>query len=201
MLSVYQQQRVFFDGQAAKWHFPEDDRQKITNILKSVSLPMDSIILDAGCGAGNLFPILKEQFPQARIIACDMSAGMLAECRRRFPENGIPLWLGFFEDLPLKIASVDLILNYCVLPHIKNREKALAEFWRVLKPGGQYLIIHPQGWKATNRKHIQIGEPIADDLLPPSSWLVSFLSDKFSLRKTVDCDDLFLIEAVKLNRR
>jgi hypothetical protein len=39
LLSVYQQQRVFFDGSTAKWHFPEDVRQK--SPIYEIGVPAD----------------------------------------------------------------------------------------------------------------------------------------------------------------
>jgi ubiquinone/menaquinone biosynthesis C-methylase UbiE len=197
-LPAYQKQRNFFDRQAARWHFPDADRQKITKILESLALPENGIILDAGCGTGNLFPILRTVVPHATVVACDMAWQMLTECRRRAPDLPALLWRGFCEQLPLKNESLNLILNYCVFPHIRNKNAAVSEFWRVLKPGGQYLIIHPHGRSSTNLKHCQIGKPVADDILPSTFSIVNYLSDKFFIRQIIDCDDLFLIEAVKI---
>lgn len=198
LLPAYQERRSFFDEQAPNWHFPEADRQKITNILESLDLPQNGIIFDAGCGTGNLFVVLKAIAPNSTIIACDMAGQMLAEYRRRVPHTIIPLWLGLCEKLPLKDESLDLILNYCVFPHIRNKSEALSEFRRVLKPGGRYLIIHPQGRKSTNLKHFQIGTPISDDILPAPFTVVNLLNNhNFSIRQVIDCDDLFLIEAAK----
>jgi len=198
LLRDYQKQRNFFDKRAANWHFPDTDRQKISAILESVSLPSEGVILDAGCGTGNLFPVIKKLVAAAMIIACDMAPQMLNENRRRNPDLKVPLWVGLCEELPLKNKCIDLILNYCIFPHIKNKTQALSEYWRVLKPGGCYLIIHPQGRRATNQKHLQIGKPIVNDFLPPTVSIVNHLQDHgFLIRQIIDCDDLFLIEAVK----
>lgn len=198
LLPVYQKQRNFFNKQAQNWHFPDGDRQKITKILKSLALPENGIILDAGCGTGNLFPILRMVVPDVTVVACDMAMQMLTECRRCTPALLVPLWLGFCEQLPIKNESVDIILNYCIFPHIRNKPAALSEYWRVLKPGGQYLIIHPHGRSSTNQKHLQIGKPIANDFLPPAVSVVNLLQEhEFLIRQIIDCDDLFLIEAGK----
>jgi len=200
LLSTYRRQRHFFNEQALNWHFPDSDRQKITKILESVNLPPDGVILDAGCGTGNLFSVIQEIVPTVTIIACDMAPQMLNESRRRNPGLQIPLWVGFCEELPLKNESVDLALNYCIFPHIKDKDKALSELRRVLKPGGRYLIIHPNGRSATNYRHRQIGMPIANDLLPPTAEIKNRLQNhEFSVRQLIDRDDLFLIEAGKSN--
>ncbi|HRD18396.1 MAG TPA: class I SAM-dependent methyltransferase [Candidatus Marinimicrobia bacterium] len=193
--AIYKNIIKYFDAQATSWHLSGLDRIQAENILSSVQLPESGVVLDAGCGTGNLFPILRKIVPLATIIACDISRKMLIESRQRF-SNNVPLWVGYCEELPLKDASVDLILNYCIFPHIKNSHKALFEYRRVLKSGGHLLIIHPQGRQTINSKHRQIGFPISDDLLPPSAEIVERLeSMSFRIREVVDREDLYLIEA------
>lgn len=197
-ISAYKEKIKFFDDQAAGWYFPGSDRIQTEKILRSINLPKDGIILDAGCGTGNLFPILKEVVPKAMIVACDLSRRMLIECRSRFIEQLVPVWAGYCEDMPLKNASIDLVLNYCVFPHIKNSRKALMEYHRILKPGGGLLIIHPHGREEINTKHRRIGFPVSDDLLPPAAEIVTLLArHSFLIRQVIDRADLYLIEAGK----
>ncbi|HPC36935.1 MAG TPA: hypothetical protein PLO79_10020, partial [Candidatus Marinimicrobia bacterium] len=50
----------YFDAQADSWHLSGLDRIQAENILTSVRLPELGVVLDAGCGTGNLFPILRK---------------------------------------------------------------------------------------------------------------------------------------------
>ncbi|HPC35332.1 MAG TPA: class I SAM-dependent methyltransferase [Candidatus Marinimicrobia bacterium] len=192
----YKNNIKYFDEQAAGWHLSELDRIQAEKILKSVQLPESGVILDAGCGTGNLFPILKEIVPLATIIACDISRKMLSESRCRFPNNTIPLWAGYCEELPLKSDSIDVVLNYCIFPHIKNSCQALSDYRRVLKSGGRLLIVHPHGREVINSKHRQIGFPVSGDLLPPAVEVVTRLERmSFRICEVIDREDLYLIEA------
>jgi len=197
-VASYKDKVRFFDEQAAGWDWPDVDRIKTLKILKSVGLPVSGIILDAGCGAGNLFPVLKKITPSATIIACDLSRQMLNASRYRFPDQDVPFWVGYCEQLPLPNASVDMVLNYCIYPHIKDGHIALIEYHRILKSGGRLLIIHPHGREAINFKHRQMGFPVDNDLLPPSRQIVAHLDSlSFLIRRVIDQDDLYLIEAQK----
>jgi len=194
-MAIYKNIIKYFDAQATSWHLSGLDRIQAENILSSVQLPESGVVLDAGCGAGNLFPILRKIVPLATIIACDISRKMLIESRRRL-SNNVPLWVGYCEELPLKDASVDLILNYCIFPHIKNSYKALSEYRRVLKSGGRLLIVHPHGREVINSKHRQIGFPVSGDLLPPAVEVVTRLERmSFRICEVIDREDLYLIEA------
>jgi malonyl-CoA O-methyltransferase len=91
-------------------------------------------LLDAGAGTGYALPLLAKYFPAAECCAVDLSPAMLARiaapCRRL---------AGDLERLPLTADGFDLYwsnlaLQWCALP------RALAEAWRVLRPGGQLAV-------------------------------------------------------------
>lgn len=54
--------------------------------------------------------------------------------------------IGDLTSIPLKDNSVDAILCTQVLEHVSEPKEVLAEFSRVLKPGGQLFLSAPQGW-------------------------------------------------------
>jgi malonyl-CoA O-methyltransferase len=89
-------------------------------------------VIDAGCGTGYALPLLRERFPAAHLIALDFAPGML----RRLADDAPTPLCADLETLPLADASVDavwtsLALQWCAL------RTALAEFARVLRPGGR----------------------------------------------------------------
>ncbi|WP_311878438.1 class I SAM-dependent DNA methyltransferase [Microbacterium forte] len=95
-------------------------------------------LLDAGCGPGHWTEFLGTGGREARGV--DLSAEFIATARTRHPD--VPFDLGTFRDLPLDGGSVGGILAWYSLIHTPPADlpEILAEFGRVLAPGGSILI-------------------------------------------------------------
>jgi SAM-dependent methyltransferase len=94
-------------------------------------------VLDIGCGTGL---ILQGISSQACAIGLDFSKKALSFCGRRKISN---LLLGDVAKLPIKDASVDLILALDLLEHIEDDEGLMSEISRTLKPEGYILATVP----------------------------------------------------------
>jgi SAM-dependent methyltransferase len=102
-----------------------------------VRLPAGGRILDLGCGTGANLTVLAE-YGQA--YGADFSRAALAFCRKR----DLPrLLLGDGQRLPIAPASLDLVTSMDSLEHIPDDNAAIAECFRILKPGGRMLITVP----------------------------------------------------------
>ena len=97
----------------------------------------DGAALDFGCGAGRLTQALAARF--SRATGVDISAKMvaLAEKHNRFPDSCRYI-SNASDSLPLAEGTVSFVYSSIALQHIEPRlvENYLAEFLRVLKPGG-----------------------------------------------------------------
>ena len=102
---------------------------------------MDATIVDLGCGTGDLLPLLKTKAPQ--VIGVEKSAKMLEEARNHFvlDRDGIDIRIGELEHLPLRDEEAIFALTNLVLHHLSEPKKAIKEVFRILKPGGSYIII------------------------------------------------------------
>jgi ubiquinone/menaquinone biosynthesis C-methylase UbiE len=101
------------------------------------------IILDVGCSTGFVLEDLKQKLPSARLISADYLREPLEGLARRMP--AIPILQFDLRKCPLPTACVDGITCINVLEHIDNHETALAEIYRILKPGGIAHIEVPAG--------------------------------------------------------
>ena len=105
-------------------------------------LPDAPVLLDAGCGQGKSFGLLAEAFKPARMIGLDADPHSLDCSRAESARLGLDVQLIASDcaaiDLP--DASVDLLFCHQTFHHLVEQEQALAEFWRVLKPGGYLLF-------------------------------------------------------------
>lgn len=100
------------------------------------------VLLDVGCGQGKSFRLLHEAFQPQRMIGLDADPRSL-ELSHSEAERGqlnLELIAGDCADIPLPDASVDLVFCHQTFHHLVEQERALAEFWRVLKPGGRLLF-------------------------------------------------------------
>ncbi|WP_431710833.1 demethylmenaquinone methyltransferase [Glutamicibacter uratoxydans] len=74
----------------------------------------------------------------AKVTACDMSHGMLAEGRKRHPQ--LEFVYGDGTDLPFEDNTFDAVTISYGLRNISDTEKALSEMLRVTKPGGRIVV-------------------------------------------------------------
>lgn len=94
------------------------------------------VALDAACGTGRFAEFLAGR--GHRVIGVDGSPDMLELARRRVPDG--EFHLGQLDGLPLPDDSVDVIVCGLALVHVRDLAPVLAEFARVLRPGGDLVI-------------------------------------------------------------
>ena len=116
----------------------------IRDLLRLIPEKRDSypVVVDVGCGIGRSLPKLREAFAPQRLIAVDIEAESLAEAGAHAQAKGTPVELLHASSaaLPLPDASADLLFCHQTFHHIAEQEAAIAEFYRVLKPGGVLLF-------------------------------------------------------------
>jgi ubiquinone/menaquinone biosynthesis C-methylase UbiE len=100
------------------------------------------VVLDVGCGQGKSFRPLIEHFSPQRLIGVDAEERCLRCSAQEAAKQTIPIELlhGDTAALPLADASVDLVFCHQTFHHLTRQEESLAEFHRVLKPGGVLLF-------------------------------------------------------------
>jgi len=99
-------------------------------------------IADLGAGEGVLSQLLAKRADE--VFCIDNSPRMVEVGSRLAKENGIEnlsYRLGDIEQVPLDDASVDLALLSQALHHARRPQNAIREAHRILKPGGQILIL------------------------------------------------------------
>jgi ubiquinone/menaquinone biosynthesis C-methylase UbiE len=115
------------------------------NDLRSLfysELPSAPVLLDAGCGQGKSFRRLREVFAPSRLLGVDADPDSLTMSRAEARAQGIDIELIGSDCAALQLpdASVDLLFCHQTFHHLVEQEQALAEFYRVLKPGGYLLF-------------------------------------------------------------
>jgi ubiquinone/menaquinone biosynthesis C-methylase UbiE len=110
--------------------------------LFSDALPEKPVLLDAGCGQGKSFGHLRQTFAPQRLIGVDADPHSLELSSAEAVRLGLDVELIGSDCATLNVAdaSVDLLFCHQTFHHLVEQEKALAEFYRVLKPGGYLLF-------------------------------------------------------------
>jgi ubiquinone/menaquinone biosynthesis C-methylase UbiE len=100
------------------------------------------IIVDVGCGWGRSFKLLNERFDAQHLIGIDIDPAMLAASAAEAARHGVVVEFkcASSSQLPLADQSVDMIFCHQTFHHLIDQESAIAEFHRVLTPGGQLLF-------------------------------------------------------------
>lgn len=98
-------------------------------------------MLEVGCGAGRFLRTIGRRRPGWELHGCDLSAVSL-RAGRSFPEP-VEYVLADAHNLPYRDASFDFVLMVDVLEHLPRPEQALAEAFRVLRPGGRFHLLVP----------------------------------------------------------
>jgi len=109
-------------------------------IVEQLALQPGMRVLDVGCGPGRLtVPMAKKVGPQGEVVAIDIQPRMLARAQEKARQAGLHN-VSFHEvkmgNGKLNFGQFDLAVLVNVLGEIPEREGALAEIFRVLKPGG-----------------------------------------------------------------
>jgi arsenite methyltransferase len=108
------------------------------------SLKEGEVVLDLGSGAGlDCFLAANKVGKAGRVIGVDMTPEMLDRARKNAKKanyNNVEFRLGEIGNLPVADNSVDVIISNCVINLSPNKQRVFNEIFRVLKPGGRFMI-------------------------------------------------------------
>lgn len=102
------------------------------------------VVLDLGSGGGiDVLLSARRVAPGGKAYGLDMTDEMLAlarENQRKAGVTNVEFLRGDIEHIPLPDASVDVIISNCVINLSADKQRVLAEAFRVLKPGGRFAV-------------------------------------------------------------
>ena len=102
------------------------------------------VVLDLGSGGGiDVLLSARRVAPSGKAYGLDMTDEMLALARQNQEKAGVTnveFLKGDIEHIPLPDASIDVIISNCVINLAADKQRVLAEAFRVLKPGGRFAV-------------------------------------------------------------
>lgn len=135
--------RRYFDELAGKFgrqYVPGRSWKGIAEALLKLMPPL--VIADLGAGEGSISQLMAQK--AKKVIAVDNSEKMVefgSELAKKHGIENLEYRLGELEQVPIQDETVDLAFLSQALHHARHPERAVAEAWRILKPGGRIAIL------------------------------------------------------------
>jgi len=143
--------RAMFDTIASSYDFQNSflslrrDSHWRKVLARTIRVGQGGIVLDVAVGTGEVALEICRRHPGARVVGVDFSSAMLGVARQKIAARRsagrIALAAGDGRRLPVADNRVEAVTISFGIRNIEERHLALAEFYRVLKPGGQLLIM------------------------------------------------------------
>ncbi|MBI5215912.1 MAG: class I SAM-dependent methyltransferase [Ignavibacteriae bacterium] len=121
-------------------------------LIEQAAMQPTHRVLDLGCGTATLSILLKKVHPDIEVVGLDADRNVLSIAKSKIANAGLNVDLveGTSDAIPYPVHYFDRVLSSLFFHHLIREEKirALAEIFRVLKPGGE---LHVADWgKASN---------------------------------------------------
>ena len=178
-------------------------------LLSHVDFTIDTRVLEVACNMGTTMIALAEEHG-CRITGLDMNPAALAKARANIEAHGLSDVVDVVEGnamaLPFPDAVFDVVINEAMLTMLprENKAKAIAEYFRVLKPGG-VLLTHDVSLRVTDdaeaaelRAGISRAINVNVDPLSQPMWEELFRSVGFAIE--VQTGDMTLLDPAGLVR-
>jgi ubiquinone/menaquinone biosynthesis C-methylase UbiE len=130
----------YYDDRFAIVHDARTAKQALADVERLLGRPLRAgeRVLDAGCGTGYLAAGLRRARPDVSVTGADLSTGMLDRARAAGAD---PLVQADAGRLPFADGAFDVVVARGVLHHLPDVTAALAEWRRVLRPGGAVVLV------------------------------------------------------------
>lgn len=121
------------------------------DLLAHIPLEAPAEVVDLGCGAGNLAPLLLGRWPRAALTGVDSSPEMLARARREFPQaQFIQADIGAWRPP----APVQVLYSNAALHWLPGHERLIPGLLGAVKPGGYLAVQMPRNFDAPSHSSI-----------------------------------------------
>jgi ubiquinone/menaquinone biosynthesis C-methylase UbiE len=120
------------------WH-----KRRFEEISRLIEPIKHGEVLDVGCADGVFSKVILEKTKADKLIGIDILKDSVDWANKHWRTKKMRFVVGDAHDLKFKTASFDAIFCLEVLEHVRNPEKVLKEFRRVLKKGGYGIFLVP----------------------------------------------------------
>ncbi len=115
-------------------------KDRLIGMLPDLEAP---VCLDLACGTGDLTVRLGQRYPQGKVAGIDLTPAMIERARQRFAGSGnqLSFEVGDLARTGRPDGSADIVVGGYALRNAGDLDEALAEIFRLLKPGGHAAFL------------------------------------------------------------
>jgi ubiquinone/menaquinone biosynthesis C-methylase UbiE len=158
------------------------DEQQTMRFVEALGTRDAGTVLDVACGPGIITVALAARARE--VIAFDLTPEMLSKARQRCTKAGVcnvTFREGSATDLPFADNTFDTVVTRLSIHHFENPRRVFDEIWRVLKPGGTFVVADVVTSEVPEKSALQnaietIRDPSHTRMLPASEF-VSLIGD------------------------
>jgi ubiquinone/menaquinone biosynthesis C-methylase UbiE len=126
---------------------------RIFTSIKFAEIKNDSVVLDIGCNTGHLLKSIRDINANCECWGMDIEPKIT-----ELKIDKCNFQVGDARNIPFEANYFTIILALDILEHIKDVEKAIHEIYRVLKPGGTFILCGPtESWFYKFCRFLQVG--------------------------------------------
>ncbi|MGC8887510.1 MAG: class I SAM-dependent methyltransferase [Verrucomicrobiia bacterium] len=193
----------FFNHHAPNWDTTGPNIDEVLNRLNQIkarlgfSSGMD--VMEVGCGTGQITGWLIDIVKPGRVVSVDIAPEMIRiATNKKIPNANFKVM-----DICAPIrhrTKYDAVFCFNSFPHFRDKNAALQNIKKLLKPNGYLLVLHFSGSKELNEFHRSVGGAVGEDKLPyENEWRQLLTATGFRLTEFEDRPDLFLLRAAKID--
>ncbi len=101
------------------------------------------VIIDLGCGRGTETILAARKAMEGKAIGLDITPKMVQAAREQAALKGVTnaeFVEGALDSLPFPDSYADVMISNCSINHVSDKEKVFREIFRVLRPGGRFVV-------------------------------------------------------------
>jgi len=149
--------------------------------IENISSLRGNTLLDVGCGDGSFTIPLSKNFK--KVIGLDVQQKFLDTFKIKVEHDPrFQIYNMSAEAMTLESNSIDTIITIETIEHIPDLNKAMSEFFRVLRPGGELIITAPNRWFPFENHGMRIGSKEILTRIPLLPYF-PFLHDRYGLAR------------------
>lgn len=133
--------------------------EHLARYLFSSQFVTGKVVLDAGCGSGYGSSILVSQGKAQKVYGIDLSSEAITYAKEHYGQDGITFTMDNVEEMEtIDKNSIDVVVSFELIEHIKNQNTFLNQVKRVLKPGGLFIVSTPNKYNYPEGNHFHVNE-------------------------------------------